>query len=154
MGFLHKTPLLKFQQKGKGVTNITGEKLYEAQVLAAVRAVLAEMGRAARFVMMLADEEAQCYRLYIEAEADPKWSAAQLANAVDVRLAALNIEYQAKRESGRLGEIDAHWLAAETGEAYKQHCVQQGQREGQFKTVALAYKKDFSFDLGAYLESK
>ena len=37
-GFLHKTPLLKFMQKGKGVTNITGEKLYESQVLAAVRA--------------------------------------------------------------------------------------------------------------------
>jgi sterol desaturase/sphingolipid hydroxylase (fatty acid hydroxylase superfamily) len=154
MGFLHKTPLLKFQQKGKGVTNITGEKLYEAQVLAAVRAVLAEMGRAARFVMMLADEEAQRYRLYIEADADPKWSAAQLANAVDERLAALNIEYQAKRESGRLGEIDAHWLAAETGEAYKHHCVQQGQREGQFKTVALAYKKSFGFDLEAHLDRK
>jgi hypothetical protein len=25
--------------------------------------------------------------------------------------------------------------------------VQQGQREGQFKTVALAYKKEIGFDL-------
>jgi hypothetical protein len=39
-GFLHRMPLLRFVQKGKGVTNITGEKLYEAQVLAAVRDVL------------------------------------------------------------------------------------------------------------------
>ena len=39
-GYLHKTPLLKFVQKGKGVTNITGEKLYESQVLTAVRAAL------------------------------------------------------------------------------------------------------------------
>ena len=29
-GFLHATPLFRFMQKGKGVTNITGEKLYES----------------------------------------------------------------------------------------------------------------------------
>ncbi|MGZ5170715.1 MAG: GH3 family domain-containing protein, partial [Burkholderiales bacterium] len=49
-GFLHRTPLLQFRQKGKGVTNITGEKLYEAQVLAAVRAIMDEAQCAARFV--------------------------------------------------------------------------------------------------------
>ena len=56
-------------QKGKGVTNITGEKLYESQVLAAVRHSLAQIGRTPRFVMMLADEAAQRYRLYVEADA-------------------------------------------------------------------------------------
>ncbi|MGZ5261333.1 MAG: GH3 family domain-containing protein, partial [Burkholderiales bacterium] len=49
-GFLHRTPLLQFRQKGKGVSNITGEKLYEAQVLAAVRAIMDEAQCAARFV--------------------------------------------------------------------------------------------------------
>ena len=58
-GFLHRTPLLEFVQKGKGVTSITGEKLYEAQVLAAVRAAMDDSSDCAlRFVMMLADEEA------------------------------------------------------------------------------------------------
>ena len=41
---------------------------------------------------------------------------------------------------------------AETGEAYKRLCVKQGQREGQFKTVALAYRKGFGFDLEAFAE--
>jgi hypothetical protein len=152
-GFLHKTPLLKFMQKGKGVTNITGEKLYEAQVLTAVRATVAEIGRTTRFVMMLADEEARRYRLYVELDPGPKPAQAWLAASVDARLKELNVEYAAKRESDRLGAPAASWLAAETGEAYKQFCVQQGQREGQFKSVAIAYRKDFAFDLETHVEA-
>jgi hypothetical protein len=67
-------------------------------------------------------------------------------------LRELNVEYQAKRESGRLAVPGAAWLAAETGAAYKEYCVRQGQREAQFKTVALAYAKDFTFDLEAFVE--
>jgi sterol desaturase/sphingolipid hydroxylase (fatty acid hydroxylase superfamily) len=148
--FLHATPLLKFVQKGKGVTNITGEKLYEAQVLQAVRESMAGMGRTARFVMMLADEEARRYRLYVEPDPGSALDAAAFADAIDARLAALNVEYQAKRESERLAPIEARWLAPETGEAYKQHCVKQGQREGQFKMVSLDYRRKFAFDLDAH----
>ena len=151
-GFLHNTPLLKFMQKGKGVTNITGEKLYESQVLLAVRTVMAEHGRTAHFVMMLADEEARCYRLYVEPDAGFKPDNAQLAAAVDEKISELNVEYQAKRESKRLAPIQAFWLAAETSDAYKKHCVQQGQREGQFKTVAITYRKKFSFDIDTHIE--
>jgi Sterol desaturase len=151
-GVLRKTPLLKFLQKGKGITNITGEKLYETQVLAAVRAAVLEMGRNTRFVMMLADEEARRYRLYVEADPGPKPDAARLSEAVDAKLKALNVEYMTKRESERLSAPQAVWLTPETGEAYKQFCVRQGQREGQFKTVALAYRKGFGFNLDAYAE--
>lgn len=152
-GFLYKTPLLKFVQKGKGVTNITGEKLYESQVLTAVRGALDGMGRSARFVMMLADDQARCYRLYVEPDQGTRPSAELLAIEVDQRLAQINIEYQAKRESDRLGPIAAHWLQEGLGEIYKRQCVAQGQREGQFKTVALAYRKDFSFDLDAHVDN-
>ena len=152
-GFLRGTPLLKFVQKGKGVTNITGEKLYEAQVLQAVREAMASMARAARFVMMLADEEARGYRLYVEPEPGVALDAAAFGKAVDARLASLNVEYQAKRESERLAPLVAHWLRADTGEAYKLHCVKQGQREGQFKMVSLDYRGKFTFDLDAQSES-
>jgi sterol desaturase/sphingolipid hydroxylase (fatty acid hydroxylase superfamily) len=148
-GRLHSTPLLKFLQKGKGVTNITGEKLYESQVLAAVREAMAEMGRDPQFVMMLADEEGQRYRLYVESAAATGPDAEHLAAAVDGRLRALNVEYDAKRESGRLGAPVARWLVSGSGDAYKRFCVQRGQREGQFKMTALAYQKDFAFDLDA-----
>lgn len=151
-GFLHAMPLLKFLQKGKGVTSITGEKLYEAQVLTAVNEVMAQAGLDARFVMMLADEEARRYLLYIEAGAGHKLSGEAFARAVDARLQALNVEYHAKRESGRLGAPEAAWLKPGTGEAYKRFCVEQGQRDGQFKTLALAYRRTFAFDLDAHRE--
>ena len=35
-GAYHNTPLIRFVQKGKGVTNITGEKLYESQLTEAI----------------------------------------------------------------------------------------------------------------------
>ena len=151
-GFLHRTPLLKFSQKGKGVTNITGEKLYETQVLAAVRAVSDGRGATMGFLMMLADEAACAYRLYVEGGGGAKPSADAFAVAVDAKLCELNIEYHAKRESGRLGALTAVWLVPGTGEAYKQFCVRAGQREGQFKTVALAYRREFNFDLEARAE--
>jgi hypothetical protein len=151
-GFLHATPLLKFAQKGKGVTNITGEKLYEAQVLTAVRAVMSECGNDARFVMALADEEARVYRLYVEPGPGARPTARELSSNVDSKLRAANVEYDAKRGSERLEPLTAAWLEPGTGDAYKQFCVAQGQREGQFKSVAIAYRKDFLFDLEARVQ--
>ena len=149
-GFLHRMPLLQFRQKGKGVTSITGEKLYESQVLTAVGQVLAAAGSAPRFLMMLADEQRQHYRLYVEPDAAPGLSAAQLGEQVDARLQALNIEYAAKRESGRLGNVVAHWLAPGTEEAWRRDAVARGQREGQLKTIALGYRSAMLFDLDAH----
>ncbi len=151
-GFLHRAPLLQFMQKGRGVTNLTGEKLYESQVLAAVRGAMDEAACTTRFVMMLADEMAGGYTLYVEPGEAPPLDAQRLAHAVDARLSALNIEYAAKRESGRLAAPRAHWLAADAGEAYKRHCVARGQREGQFKAPALAYARDVAFDFAAHIE--
>jgi sterol desaturase/sphingolipid hydroxylase (fatty acid hydroxylase superfamily) len=153
-GFFHAVPLLKFTQKGKGVTNITGEKLYESQILAAVSGAMTHLGLNARFVMMLADEEARGYRLYVEPDTAPGVPAERLAEEVDARLRKLNIEYEGKRESERLTAPRAAWLRQETGEAYKRHCVAQGQREGQFKCAALAYRRSFGFDLDAYARAE
>jgi sterol desaturase/sphingolipid hydroxylase (fatty acid hydroxylase superfamily) len=153
-GFFHAVPLLKFTQKGKGVTNITGEKLYESQILAAVSGAMTHLGLNARFVMMLADEEARGYRLYVEPDTAPRVPAERLAEEVDARLRKLNIEYEGKRESERLTAPRAAWLRQETGEAYKRHCVAQGQREGQFKCAALAYRRSFGFDLDAYARAE
>ena len=153
-GFFHAVPLLKFMQKGKGVTSITGEKLYESQVLAAVSGAMTQLGLNARFVMMLADEEARGYRLYVEPDSAPGAPAERLAEEVDARLRKLNIEYEGKRESERLAAPRAAWLRPETGEAYKRHCVAQGQREGQFKCAALAYRRSFGFDLDACVRAE
>lgn len=152
-GFLHATPLLKFLQKGKGVTNITGEKLYESQVLTAVGKTIAEIGRTPCFIMMLASEETRTYDLFVETDAGLRPAAGDIAARVDTALARLNVEYEAKRKSRRLECVEVHWLRAGTGDAYRRYCVGQGQREGQFKPVSLAYRREFTFDLDANTEN-
>lgn len=150
-GRLDRLPLLRFVQKGKGVTSVTGEKLHEEQMLAAVDAAARAHAVAPLFVMALADEDAALYRVYVEPAAPASADAASLAAAIDARLAELNIEYRAKRTSGRLRAPSVRWLRPGTLDALRRYAVERGQREGQFKTVALQYAKDFAFPIDDYL---
>jgi hypothetical protein len=146
-------PLLRFVQKGKGVTNISGEKLYEAQVIAAVAKVESAHGLASRFYVMAADERDACYRLCYE----PADGAGERARAgvepfaadLDRALADLNLEYAAKRSSGRIRSLRVRVLRAGSFDRYKRACLARGQREGQFKIVALQYERDLGFDFEA-----
>lgn len=137
-----QTPLLRFVQKGKGVTSLTGEKLYEAQAIEAVQESVQALGLLARFFLMVADERASAYWLCIEMDGERGPDGEALARRVDRRLAELNLEYHSKRDSGRLGPLSVLWLKRGAGEAYKNICVTAGQREGQFKLAILLYRKD------------
>jgi hypothetical protein len=143
-GRFENTPTLAFVQKGKGVTSITGEKLYESQVLQAMRLVEIDLDLTARFFVLLADAEGAFYRLLVEASPAPP-EPSTLAEALDRRLSELNLEYGVKRASGRLLPPIANLLRSGAGEAYKKLCLDRGQREAQFKTLALQYAGEFSF---------
>ena len=56
-GLFGHTPLLRFVQKGRGVTSLTGEKLYEAQAIQAVQDTARRHGLAAAFFLFVANEE-------------------------------------------------------------------------------------------------
>jgi hypothetical protein len=144
-GFFGRTPLLRFVQKGKGVTSLTGEKLYEAQAIEAVQRAAARLGFTSSFFVLVADEEASAYRLYSQVDEGLVPDGAALASEVDGRLGAMNIEYYGKRASGRLGPLTVSWLKPGASEAYKRAAVAAGQREGQFKLSVLQYKKDAFF---------
>ena len=145
-GWLNGTPCLEFVQKGKGVTSITGEKLYEGQVVDAVMAETARLGAGAEFFVMLADEEASGYTLFIETGA----AGAELADALDRRLRVTNVEYDAKRDSGRLAPVRVQALRPGAGAAYRAERVAQGQRDAQFKYVHLQYARECAFDFAAH----
>ena len=145
------TPLLRFVQKGRGVTNLTGEKLYEAQTIEGVCSVASRCGFDSSFFMMVADEQAPAYRLFVEPGDAAHPDAKTVADQVDLRLGELNIEYHGKRASGRLKPLDVVWLKPGAGEAYKMACVRAGQREGQFKPVVLQYRKDLQFSFEDYI---
>ena len=145
-GWLNGTPCLEFVQKGKGVTSITGEKLYEGQVVDAVMAETAGPGVGAEFFVMLADEEASGYTLFIETGA----AGAELADALDRRLRETNVEYGAKRDSGRLAPVRVQALRPGAGAAYRAERVAQGQRDAQFKYLHLQYARECAFDFAAH----
>jgi hypothetical protein len=145
-GFFHQTPLLRFVQKGRGVTNLTGEKLYEAQVIEAVQSAAASCRVTVPFFVLVADERASAYRLYAQSADGTIANATAMSRAVDERLARLNLEYQGKRASGRLAPVSMQWLREGTADAYKAWAVHAGQREGQFKPAVLQYRKDLAFD--------
>ncbi len=150
-GRFENTPTLKFLQKGKGVVNMTGEKLYESQVIAAVKEAELRYNFSSTFYQMLGNEEECCYELYLEA--DLSVGIADLTFALDQGLGAVNIEYQTKRSGERLKPLRLFLLHKGTFELYKNHCLDKGQKEGQFKTVALLPKNEFPFSFENYLKN-
>ena len=145
-GWLAATPLLRFVQKGRGVTSITGEKLYEGQFLDAMHELDSHHG--AVFYLLLADEDASRYVLYLESGG--VCQAEAFSDALDQALAHRNIEYRDKRASGRLSPPAVHQLRTGAGDAYKQHGLARGQREGQFKYLVLQYRRECTFPFDAW----
>jgi hypothetical protein len=143
-GVFHNTPLIRFLQKGKGVTNITGEKLYESQLAEALAQAEKHFDSHPDFYLMLADVEQQTYRLYLEMDG-ANGAAERIAAYIENSLAELNTEYRTKRESGRLHPLEIALLKQGTGEMYRAHCIQSGQKDGQFKMVTLQYADQCQF---------
>jgi hypothetical protein len=152
-GCFGRTPRLRFIQKGKGVTSLTGEKLYESQLIAAVSKAEAALRLASSFYLATADEEGVRYSVYYEPA--PGSARAALARArslaadLDAALAERNLEYAVKRRSGRLAAPRLVVLRPGAFERYKRSCLARGQREGQFKIVALQYARELRFDFEA-----
>ena len=149
-GFVDRTPVLSFVQKGKGVTSITGEKLYEFQVMSAVTAAVAELGTVSPFFIMLADVAEAGYTLHAELASTPAREqradfAGDLAAGVERALRQVNVEYSAKRASGRLDPLRVQLLASGAGDAFRRQRVADGQRDVQFKYLRLQYSTECTF---------
>jgi len=150
-GFYHKTPTLVFVQKGKGVTSMTGEKLYESQVIQAMSNLCGQQNISIDFFMMIADKKASSYTLYVEGIDTVECS--QLSQIVCTTLGEVNLEFKTKLDSGRISFKGIKTLKIGTLEAYKKQCVNDGQREGQFKLVKLKYRDEISFSFEEHIVS-
>jgi len=142
-GFVNQTPSIKFIQKGKGVVSLTGEKLYEGQVIDAIDKLKNKLGLKFNFFILLGDEQAQSYKLFLDAE---PVDAVAVSKCFEKALCELNMEFETKRASTRLGQTEVVFVNKNTYEDFKNHCVDNGQREGQFKYLVLQYQKECSFD--------
>lgn len=146
-GFFLQTPLLSFSQKGKGVTNITGEKISEKQLVQFLEELNKSNEGKVQFFMTIADQESQKYKMYIESE--------QKIDKLDVKLndylKKINSEFAAKVNDSRLAPIEVVYIRPKTGEKYKIHLLSKGQSDSQFKFLYLHYKKDVDFNFDEYV---
>ncbi len=144
-GRIGRCPTLAFVRKGQGMTSITGEKLHEDQVIDAVRSAARSIGATPGFFLVIADPDKPGYRLCCE-ETRPG-----LADAFDRALADANIEYAAKRGSGRLAPVELVPLRPGTDEAMKAAAIASGQREAQLKLPVLVEVGRLAFDLRPWM---
>ena len=133
------TPTVHLIQKTHGIVTMTGEKLYERQFIEAVRAAEKETGIATRFFIGFAELPESRYNFYYEFadQETTQEQAEKFTEAVDKALKESNIEYKAKRDSLRLKDAVTYRLVKESFEQFKERCIKEGARDGQFKLNLL-----------------
>jgi hypothetical protein len=148
--FYRRTPVIQFVRKGLGISSITGEKLTEAQVTAALVAVVDRGGFDLDHITACVEwGEPPCYAFYCEtARPWPEERCHRFLRAVDRELSARNIEYEAKRSSRRLGMPVFKQVAAGSFTALRQQRVAAGAPEAQVKIPHLSTDMRF----GEHLE--
>lgn len=142
-GFEGRAPLLEFLNKGAHFSSVTGEKLSEHQVVAAVTAAQKALGlRLKSYIMLPVWGEPPRYCLLVEAgdlqSADPEDLMQKLSAEVDRLLGELNDEFTNRLETKRLAKtrviriVDGSWAkykefrlsrSGGTVEQYKQPCL-------------------------------
>ena len=134
-GKYYDTPTVHMVSKVNGIVSMTGEKLYEPQFIEAVHEAEKETGIKTKFFVGFADVDESCYHFYYEFDDERigQQEADDFTKVVDQKLAAINIEYEAKRASFRLHEPKAHILLSNAYARFKAACLQDGFRDGQFK---------------------
>jgi hypothetical protein len=113
-GFYNKTPLIEFLSKGAHFSSVTGEKLSEYQITQAMAQLAHELDVTLTTYSLApcwptgngaAEFEQPYYGLFVERD-DLKADVGQcLAERLDGRLRELNIEYDSKRGTNRLGPV-------------------------------------------------
>jgi hypothetical protein len=140
VGFCGKAPLIEFLNKGAHISSLTGEKVSEFQVVSAVNAATEALGmRLKSYVLVPSWDDPPYYSLLVEDDDLAGSDAAdRLANEVESRLSGVNVEYENKRETLRLGPVrvlripPGSWTEFQrlrlsrsggTAEQYKQPCL-------------------------------
>jgi hypothetical protein len=145
--FYHDVPLIEFVRKGRGMTSLTGEKLAEQQVTAAVLSAVESLrsDEAIRhFAAVPVFGSPPRYAFFLElGQAMSDEQLQRLAARLDRALCEENVEYETKRESLRLGAPLLRIVAPGTFDAYRQERVSGGAPEAQVKVPHLTPDREF-----------
>lgn len=107
VGFVGKAPLIEFLNKGAHISSLTGEKLSEHQVVAAVEAAQRALGlRLKSYLLLPTWGEPPFYSLLVESDdLDAGASSDRFGDRVEAELQSQNVEYANKRETLRLAPV-------------------------------------------------
>lgn len=148
--YFHNVPMIEFVRKGRGITNLTGEKLAEPQVTAAMMGALEDLGLhdvIRHFTAVPRFGNPPRYAFFVEpSQTLGHEQAVALARALDKHLYCENVEYETKRETLRLDPPLIRLVAPGTYTAYRQQRVAAGAPEAQVKVPHLAPEMEFGRD--------
>jgi hypothetical protein len=140
-GYYGRTPLVEFLSKGHRFANLTGEKLSEYHVTQAMTAVLGRLPLSVNCYSLAPvwDEQQPYYGFFLEeTDVQDEGLLRRFLREYDHQLGLENIEYAAKRTSGRLGPLralllpDGFWT-----EWDRQRLLQTGGSPEQYKHPCL-----------------
>ena len=137
-------PVVEFRRKGRGMTNLTGEKLSVNQLIEGINAAAEALSVGVAHFRAEPDLQQSRYVLKIEPSAPVEPDRRrQLLAGIDRELSRLNIEYEAKRKSGRLRPPVLQIMREGWYERGKQQLVAEGKRLFQAKTILLDAKQGY-----------
>ncbi len=141
VGRYRKAPVIVFRRKGRGMTNLTGEKLSVNQLIEAVARASSAAGVEAPHFKAEPDSDASRYVFKVEFRPTPDEATARtFLKSADQSLDELNIEWKTKRASGRLRDPVLQVMKEGWYERGKQKLVAEGKRLFQAKTILLDAK--------------
>ncbi|MFN0071966.1 MAG: GH3 auxin-responsive promoter family protein [Chloroflexota bacterium] len=146
--FYHNAPVIQFVRKGQGISSVTGEKLAESQVTIALMHALNQCGaEISHFTANVLWGDPPRYRFFVESSgsmADEQKR--KFLHGLETGLCQENIEYEAKRESGRLAHPVIHFVAPGTYDKFRVMRASQGAAEAQIKIPTLSPDMKFGQD--------
>lgn len=141
-GRYRNTPEIVFLRKGRGMTNITGEKLSVNQVIDAVQDAARVSGLIPAHFKAEADTARSRYVLRVEFTGSKGQEKQQVfLQDVDLYLKKVNMEYKAKRDSARLAAPVLHVMREGWYERGRRQLADSGKRVFQAKTEVLSRVK-------------
>lgn len=144
-GFFNKTPVIEFMQKGSNSISLTGEKMSESQVNAAVLKAVAKNNILIEFFSATIEPSLPGrYIFLIEFNSSPTEKQKRtLLIAIEEGLRIENREYDYLRNEGVLGEPVLKVVKKGDFAKYREMKIGQGANDGQFKAPELTADLDF-----------
>jgi hypothetical protein len=144
VGSYNRTPVIAFRRKGRGMSNLTGEKLSENQVIEAMNAAAKSLSVNVGAFRAEADPEQMRYVFKVEPESPiPDEKQAALLEQIDETLCEANLEYKSKRASGRLHAPLLQMMKSGWHEAERKQAAADGKPVFQAKEVHLDARQEF-----------